>query len=125
MFHTFRGEEAVAAIISEVKQLEGKKCFKAREIMELTSLEQERALRSITLVTKKRSGNIKGRTVADGRKQCDYIPRDDITSPTISTEALMISLAIDNHEGRKVSTADVEGASMASDITSASVDMVG
>ena len=39
------GQEAVAAIISEVKQLEGKKCFKARAFDELTRLEQERALR--------------------------------------------------------------------------------
>ena len=90
----------MAAIISEVKQLEGKKCFKARAVKELTRLERERALRSITLVTKKRSGKIKGRTVADGRKQSDYIPHDDIASPTISTEALMISLAIDAQEGR-------------------------
>ena len=106
----------MVAIIREVKQLEGKKCFKARSVKELTRLERERALRSITLVTKKRSGKIKGRTVADGRKQRDYIPRDDITLPTISTEALMISLAIDAHEGRKVSTADVEGAYLHADM---------
>ena len=78
------GQEAVAAIISKVKQFEGKKCFKAREVKELTRLERERVFRSITLVTKKCSGKIKGRTIADGRKQRDYIPRDDITSPTIS-----------------------------------------
>ena len=109
-------QEAVAAIISDVKQLEGKKCFKARAVDELTRQERERALRSITLVTKKRSGKIKGRSVADGRKQRDYIPREDITSPTISTEALMISLAIDAHEGRKVSTTDVEGAYLHADM---------
>ena len=33
------GQEAVAAIISKVKQLEGKKCFKARSVKELTRLE--------------------------------------------------------------------------------------
>ena len=110
------GQQAVAAIISEVKQLEGKKCFKERAVDEITRLERERALRSITLVTKKRSGKIKGRTVTDGRKQRDYIPRDDITFPTISTEALMISLAIDAHEGRKVSTTDVEGAYLHADM---------
>ena len=32
------GQEAVAAIISEVKQLDGKKCFKARAVKELTRL---------------------------------------------------------------------------------------
>ena len=39
------GQEAVAEIISEDKQLEGKKCFKARAVDELTRLERERALR--------------------------------------------------------------------------------
>ena len=45
------GQESVAAKISEVKQLEGKKCFKARVVKELTRLERERALWSITLFT--------------------------------------------------------------------------
>ena len=50
------GQAAVAAILKEVKQLEGKNTFKARAIHELTELERQRALRSITLVTKKRNG---------------------------------------------------------------------
>ena len=110
------GQAAVAAILKEVKQLEGKKTFMAHAIHELTEMERQRALRSITLVTQKRNRIIKGRTVADGRKQRDYIPRDDITSPTISTEALMLSLAIDAHEGRYVATADVEGAYLHADM---------
>ena len=109
-------QESVAAIISEVKQLEGKKCFKARAVEKLTRLERERSLQSITPVTKKRSGKIKGRTVANGKKHRDYIPRNDITSTTISTEALIISLAIEAHKGRKVSTADVEGAYLHADM---------
>jgi hypothetical protein len=38
------------------------------------------------------------------------VTRDESTSPTVSIEALMISLAIDAKEKRKVATADVEGA---------------
>ena len=89
------GQDAVSAILKEVrKQIEGKKIFKARAIRELTEIEQKRALRPITLLPKKRDGRIRGRTVADRRQQRDYIPRDDITSPTISTDAVMISLAM-------------------------------
>jgi len=62
----------------------------ARAIHELTEMERQRALRSITLITQSKTELSKEGTVADGRKQRDYIPRDDVTSPTLSTEALML-----------------------------------
>jgi hypothetical protein len=89
------GEEAIQAIVAECKQLDDKKAFKPRNRKDLTKLERKRALRAITLVKEKRCGRIKGRTVADGRGQRDHIERVDATSPTISIEALMISIAID------------------------------
>ena len=110
------GDKAVDAVVQECKQLDDKRAFKPRAIAHLTEMERKRALRSITLVTRKRCGRIKGRTVADGRGQRDYIPRDDATSPTVSVEALMISLAIDAKEGRAVATADVEGAYLHADM---------
>jgi len=48
--------------------------------------------------------------VADGRPQRKYIAKEDATSPTVSTEALLVSLIIDAFEGRDVATADVAGA---------------
>jgi hypothetical protein len=110
------GDRAVDAIVSEYKQLDDKRAFKPRAVQELTRMERERALRSITPVKEKRCGKIKGRTVADGRGQRDYIPRDEVASPTVSIEALMISLAIDAKEGRQVATADVEGAYLHADM---------
>jgi hypothetical protein len=104
------GDKAVEAIVKECKQLDDKKVFKPRHIKDLTELERKRALRSITLVKEKKCGTIKGRTVADGRDQRDYVNRDDATSPTVSIEGLMICIAIDAKERRAVATADVEGA---------------
>ena len=110
------GDRAVNAIVSEYKQLDDKMAFKPRAVAQLTKMERERALRSITLIKEKRCGKIKGRTVADGRGQRDYIPRDEVASPTVSIEALMISLAIDAKENRHVATADVEGAYLHADM---------
>ena len=104
------GARAVEAIVKECKQLDKKDAFKPRNMKDLTSIERKQALRSITLVKEKRCGKIKGRTVANGHSQRDYILQEDSTSPTVSIEGLMISIAIDAREKRHVATADIEGA---------------
>jgi hypothetical protein len=48
--------------------------------------------------------------VADGRKQKSKYNKEEITSPTVSTDALLLTLVIDTMEGRCVGTADVPGA---------------
>jgi len=53
---------------------------------------------------------LKGRTCANGRSQRSKYTEEETTSPTVSTDALMISLMIDAKEQRDVATADVEGA---------------
>eukprot|EP00980_Cylindrotheca_fusiformis_P023895 scaffold11143_cov110-Cylindrotheca_fusiformis.AAC.1 len=90
--------ELVEAIIKEFDQLDKKKAFKPRRFQSLSVKERRDALRSITLVSEKRSGHIKGRTVADGRPQRKYKAPEDVHSPTVSTEGLMTSLAIDAKE---------------------------
>jgi hypothetical protein len=110
------GEEAIQTIVAECKQLDDKKAFKPCNRKDLTTLERKKALRAITLVKEKRCGRIKGRTVADSREQRDHIERVDATSPTVSIEALMISIAIDAKEKRVVATADVEVAYLHADI---------
>jgi hypothetical protein len=43
----------------------------------------------------KRDGNIKGRTVAGGNNQRDYIYKEDASSPNVATEAVLLSCIID------------------------------
>eukprot|EP00980_Cylindrotheca_fusiformis_P023998 scaffold11319_cov78-Cylindrotheca_fusiformis.AAC.3 len=62
-------DQAVEAIINKFDQLDKKKAFKPRKFQSLSVKERQDALRSITLVSEKRSGCIKGRTAADGRAQ--------------------------------------------------------
>ena len=62
------------------------------------------------LVKEKRDGTVKGRGCCDGSGQRGFISEFDATSPTVSTEALAISCAIDAHEKREVMTVDIPGA---------------
>jgi hypothetical protein len=45
-----------------------------------------------------------------------YIPREDTTSPTVSTQALFLTCRIDAHEGWDVATVDIPGAFMQADM---------
>ena len=60
----------------------------------------------------KTNGTIKGRRCADGRKQREWMSKEDTTSPTISNEALMLSCMIYAMEGRDVAIADIPDAFM-------------
>jgi hypothetical protein len=110
------GERAVAAMFKEFKQLNegavpGKPVFGKQDANELTIEEKKRALEAVNLIKEKRSGVIKGRTCANGSKQKRYLKRGEtISSPTVSVEALMGTLAIDIKEGRDVAIFDVPGA---------------
>ena len=58
----------------------------------------------------KRSGQIKGRTVAGGNKQRDYISKEDASSPTVTTESVLLTCIIDAKEGRDVAVIDIPNA---------------
>ena len=80
-------------------------------------MEQKRAaLNAIDLIKHKRCGKVKGRTVADGRKQRPYFEKHDSTSPALSFEGFIASIAIDAMEERDVAITDVAGAFLKADM---------
>ena len=110
------GKKAAEAIVAEFQQLHDKQVFLPRTYDSLTPEQRRRSLRAITLVTEKRSGKIKGRTVADGRAQRAYTDPGEAASPTVSTEGLLLTCVIDAAEDRDVATADVTGAFLQADM---------
>jgi hypothetical protein len=58
----------------------------------------------------KRDSSLKGRTVAGGNKQRDYISKEHASSPTVATEAVLLSCIIDAKEGRDVAVIDIPNA---------------
>ena len=104
------GQAAVDALFKEFAQLNDQSVFTPMRANLLSKGEKRDSLASINLIKEKRCGKIKGRSVADGRKQRKLYGKDEITSPTVSTDALLMTLIIDAMEERKVAIADVPGA---------------
>lgn len=110
------GEEAIAAIYKEYKQLDegakkGNPVVTPTPIDTLTDEEKRQALEAVNLIKQKRCGKIKGRCAANGSKQRQYLkPEESVASPTCSLEGLLATLVIDAKEGRQVNTFDVPGA---------------
>jgi hypothetical protein len=104
------GQVAIDALYKEFLQLHNLGVFEGQHATALTKDKRRAALRAINLIKEKRCGLIKGCTVADGRKQRSLCTKEETTSPTVSTDALMLSTMIDACEERDVATADVAGA---------------
>jgi Reverse transcriptase (RNA-dependent DNA polymerase) len=104
------GKAAETALMKEFAQLEDLEVYEAVDSRSLTTDQRRAALRAINLIKEKRSGVLKGRTVADGRAQRFLYEKSETASPTIATDALMLSIIIDAYEGRDVATADIAGA---------------
>ena len=77
---------------------------------EVTAKMKEKALHYLMFLKHKRSGNVKGRGVTDGRKQKSYVAKEELSSPTVSLNASIATCIIDAIEGRNVTTIDIPGA---------------
>jgi hypothetical protein len=65
------------------------------------------SLSYLMFLKRKRCGKIKARGCADGRSQIEYITKDESSSPTVRTQALMCSCLIDAIERRCVVVGDI------------------
>ena len=110
------GEEEYAAVRKEMQQLDDRKVMQPVNQKDLTPAQKKEALGYLMFLKKKRSGTVKGRGCADGRKQRAYITKEESTSPTISTEAVFLTAVVDAWENRKVAVLDVPGAFMQVDM---------
>jgi len=68
---------------------------------------RRKALRYLMFLKEKRDSTIKARGCADGRPQREYTKKEEVSSPTVSLEAMMLSCAIDAKEGRYVIVTDI------------------
>jgi hypothetical protein len=105
------GDKAYAAVESEMKQLHFRNTFKPKHWSKLTDTQRQMVLEShMFLKEKQGDGNIKGRTVAGGKKQRDYISKEDASSPTVTTESVLLSCIINAEEERDVAVIDIPNA---------------
>jgi hypothetical protein len=67
-------------------------------------------LESHIFIEHKRDGKIKTRKVIGGNKQHDYITKEDVSSPTVSAEAVMLTCIINAVKDRDIAVVDIPNA---------------
>ena len=104
------GQRGYDGAFKEMQQLHDRTCFRPLHARDLTDTERARVIESLFFLTEKRDGRIKGRTCANGSVQRAWMGREDASSPTATTEGVLITAAIDAHEQRDVRVADIPNA---------------
>lgn len=110
------GQDALKSMHKEMLQLHDKKVFHPVHWKDLSPTQRKGVLRSHLFIKKKRDNSIKSRFVGGGNKQLRAFAMVDTNSPTVTTEALFSTIAIDAFEGRHVATMDIEGAYLHADM---------
>ena len=110
------GEKALEALLVEFGQIHSHENFIPQMAESLTPKHRKEALQLITMIKEKRCGKVEAKACLDGRKQREYIKKEDVSSPTVQQESLIISMIIDAKEIRDVAIADVVGAYLLADM---------
>ena len=95
-----------AADKSETKQLHFIYTLKPKHYRGINEDKKKSILEYQMFLKEKKDVTIKGRTVAGGNKQRDFITKKDSSSPTVSTESVILSCIIDSEEKRDVAVID-------------------
>ena len=101
------GMEGHPACKMELKKMYKRNCFKSIVVAELTRQERVRAQEGLMLLTRKRSGSVKGRLAYNGKATRDWISKENTSSPTVGTDIIMMTCAVDTFERRDVMMSDV------------------
>ena len=84
----------------ETKQLNFRYTFKPKHYRELNEYQKKSILESHMFIKENRDGTIKCRKMAGGNKKMEFISKEDSSSPTVTTKAMLLSCIIDAEEER-------------------------
>jgi hypothetical protein len=104
------GAEAEYTITKEMKQLHWRNSYKPKHWHGLIKNQKEQVSESHIFVKQKRDGKIKAWKVIGGNKQCNYITKEDVSSPKVSFEAVMLTCIIEAAEDRDIAVVDIPNA---------------
>ena len=94
----------------EMKQLHDRDCWTPIHVSSMTKTERAKALESLIFLVEKKDGKIKARHCANGSKQRDWMKSEEAMSPTVMTESVLLTAAIEAEEKRDVATFDIPNA---------------
>ena len=108
------GQAAEESIVKELQQLLDKRVWTPKKLTSMTQAQRRSIIRSSMFLKDKFLScgafeKLKARLVAGGNQQ-DKTLYDDLSSPTVSTSAVMVVAAIAASEGRHVRAIDIGGA---------------
>jgi hypothetical protein len=95
---------------AEMKQIHMRDSFVPKHYRELTRKQKARMVESFIFLKEKKDGMLKARAVQGGNVQHNYITKDEASSPTAYTEAVILTAIIDAKEKRDVATVDLPNA---------------
>jgi hypothetical protein len=64
----------------------------------------------LIFLTEKHDGTIKSQHCANGSTQHDYMSRENVSSSSVSTKAVLLTAVIEAEEGRDVATCNIPNA---------------
>ena len=94
----------------EMKQLHFRNTFDPRHHSDLTEKDKAEVLESHMFLKQKRDRKIKGRKVAGGNKQRDFISKEEASFPTVATEDVVLTVLIEAQGNRDVAVIDIPNA---------------
>ena len=103
-------ERGVKGGKKELDQLHRRTCFTPIDINSLTPDEKRQAQQALMFLTEKRTGEVKGRLVYNGKPTREWLSREDSSSPTASNESILLTATVDTKENRDMMSADVPNA---------------
>ena len=103
-------EEGKEAYKKELRQMHDRVCWRSLTVKELTRREKKRAQEGLMLLTRKKSGDVKGRLAYNGKPTRMWIRDEEKASPTVLTESLFSTCAIDAYESRDIMCLDIPNA---------------
>jgi hypothetical protein len=106
------GKMGKTAAVTELTQLHTYKTYHPVHAKLLSPAEQKQALSSLMNIVEKHNGRVRARAVADNSKERTQpgYKKEDGASPTVATNSIMITAAMDVHEQRNVATINILGA---------------
>ena len=112
------GPKAMEAAGKELQQIHDFGTYVPMDPSKLTREEKKKAIEALMFVTEKRNGQLKARKCAVGSKQRTFegYQKSDGTAPTVSTDSVLITAALEAAERRDVATLDIPGAFLNTDL---------
>ncbi len=104
------GKDAKVAVEAKAKQLHWHNSFTPVHWKDVKEEKWKQILELHVFVKKKQSGQIKTRKVAGGNKQRDFISKENVSSPTVATESVLLTSLVDARDNCDIAIVDIPNA---------------